>query len=248
MPKAKEYALRAITLNPDLSEAHTSLGIVLQEFEYDFHRAEAEYKRAIELNPNNSLAHQMYGALLSQLGRFADGDRHFRRALSLDPLSPMGSWIYPFALFLAKRYEESTDHARKLLELDSNFAAAYLILSFSNQMRGENERCVENYCRFLDMVGMTSASNAAKSGFESGGWQGFLEAMTSTGVRKAVTSYISAVYFAAAGDTDSALECLEESFAKREGHMVMLNVDPRFDDIRAEDGFQRLLSVVGFPK
>lgn len=249
MPKAKTAALRAITLNPDLSEAHTSLGIVLQEFEYDFHRAEAEYTRAIELNPNNSLAHQMYGALLSQLGRFADGENHFRRSLMLDPLSPMGSWIYPFGLFLAKRYDEAIHRANKLLELDPNFAAAYLILSFANQMQGDFADCSKNYCRFLDILGLPAVAEAGREGFDQNGWRGFLDAMTSLAVRQVVTSYISAVFFAAAGETNSALDCLEESLNKREGHMVMLGVDPRFDDaIRQEPRFRRLIEQIGFPK
>lgn len=247
MPKAKAAALRAITLNPDLSEARTSLGIVLQEFEYDFHRAEAEYKCAIELNPNNSLAHQMYAALLSQLGRFAEGEKYFRRSLALDPVSPMGSWIYPFGLFLAKKYDESTTRANKLLELDQNFAAAHLVLSFCNQMRGEFRECAENYCRFLDLLGLNAAARAADEGYDSNGWDGFLEAVTSPGVRKVTTSYISAVYFAARGDIPSALDCLEESFVKREGHMVMLGVDPRFDDsLREQPRFLRLIDRIGF--
>ncbi len=247
MPKAKEAALKAIELNPGLSEAHTSLAIVLQEFEYDFERAETEYKRAIELNPNNALAHQMYGALLAQLDRFEEAERRFKRSLALDPLSPMGSWIYPFGLFLARRYDESIERANKILELDGNFAAAYLILSFNYQMKGDTEASQENYCRFLEIFGLTEVAAAAREGFSRGGWDGFLHAMTTQEVRQCVTAYISAVYFTALGETDSALDSLEQSYELREGHIVMLNVDPRFDGIREHPRFQRLLEKVGFP-
>ncbi|MEQ1603371.1 MAG: hypothetical protein ABL999_00730 [Pyrinomonadaceae bacterium] len=247
MPKAKEAALKAILLNPELSEAHTSLGIVLQEFDYDFHAAETEYKLAIELNPNNALAHQLYGALLAQLGRFSEGERRFRNSLRLDPLSPMGSWIYPFGLFLERRFDESIDRARKILELDGRFAAAYLILSFAYQMKGDVEACKENYCSFLEIFGLTDAAAEARVGFDRDGWMGFLETMTAPHVRSSVTSYISAVYFAALGDNDAAIQCLEESLDKREGHMVMLNVDPRFDEIRPDPRFRKIIETIGFP-
>ncbi len=247
MPKAKEAALKAISLKPDLSEAHTSLAIVLQEFEYDFAAAEAEYELAIELNRNNALAHQMLGALLAQLDRFPEAERRFEHSLALDPLSPMGSWIYPFGLFLARRYDESIQRAEAILELESTFAAAYLILSFNYQMKGEFAACQENYCRFLEIFGLNDVASSARSGFEAGGWEGFLRAMTKPGVRS-VTAYISAVYFAALGEVDAALDRLEESYRLREGHVVMLNVDPRFDRIRTEQRFQELLMTIGFPQ
>lgn len=248
MPKAKQAALKAIALDPNSSEAHTSLAMELQEFEYDFAGAEAEYKLAIELNPNNSMAYQMYGSLLSQLDRFPEAERKFQRSLMLDPLSPMGSWIYPFGLFLSRRYDQSIERARKILELDENFGAAYLVLSFDYQMKGDHTACVENYCRFLEIIGLKRHAAEALAGFDRGGWEGFLRAMTHPDVGPAVTSYIKAVYLAALGDNTAALDCLEESYRLREGHIVMLKVDPRFDVIRSESRFQALLSAVGFPK
>jgi len=163
MPKAKEAAMKAISLDPNLSEAHTSFAIVLQEFDYDFQGAELEYKRAIELNPNNALAHQMYGAMLAQLGRFSEAERRFLNSLRLDPLSPMGSWIYPFGLFLERRFDESIERAGKILELDGCFAAAYLILSFAYQMKGDVEACKENYCSFLEIFGLTGPAVEARA-------------------------------------------------------------------------------------
>lgn len=248
MPKAKAASLKAIELDPDLSEAHTSLAIVLQEYEYDLVTAEAEYRRAIELNANNALAHQMLGALLTQLGRFPEGKTHFERSLELDPLSPMGSWIYPFGLFLARRYDDSIVRAEKILELDGNFAAAYLVLSFNYQMKGEVQKCADNYCRFLDLIGLWDVSAAARNGFADHNWEGFLRAMTAPEAKQKVTVYIQAVYFAALGELESAISCLERSYEIREGHMVMLNVDPRFDGLRKDERFRQLIEKIGFPE
>ena len=155
--------------------------------------------------------------------------------------------IYPFGLFLERRYDDSITRARKILELDENFAAAYLILSFAFHMKGDLDACTENYCRFLEIFGLTQIAAKARAGFQDSGWKGFLQAMTEADVRETVTSYISAVYFTALGDKDKAIECLEGSLEKREGHIVMLNVDPRFDFIRSDPRFQRIIKKVGFP-
>lgn len=246
MPRAKEAALKAIALDPTVSEAHTSYAIVLQEFDYDFAQAEAEYKRALELNQNNAMARQLYGGLLAQLGRFDEAESKFDEAQELDPLSLI-NWLHPFGLFLAGRYDDSLERARSILELDPNIPAAVLILSFDYQMKQDFAACVESYTRFLELCELPQVATLARSAFESDGWQGFLRAMTSPETRPAITSYIAAVYHAALGETDAAFTRLDESLDKREGHVVMLNADPRFEHLRDHPRFQRLLNTIGFP-
>ncbi len=247
MPKAKEAALKAISLDPDLSEAHSSLALVLQEFDFDFVQAEAEYKVAIELNPNNSMAYQYYGSWLAQMGQFEKAETMCLKSIELDPISPMGSWIYPFVLFLSRRYDDAIVNANKLLELDRDFSAAFLVLSFAHSMRSDFAASVEAYARFLELCGLPEVATTARKAFESDGWPGFLRAMTGSETRTSVSSYINSVHFATLDDTESALQSLKESFDKREGFLVMLNVDPRFDDIRSDARFQRIIDTVGFP-
>jgi adenylate cyclase len=247
MPKAKEAALQALALDPELSEACTSLAIVLQEFEYDFVQAESQYRRAIGLNPNNSMALQFYGALLAQLGRFCEAETNFRTALELDPLSTVGNWIYPFGLFLERRYDEAIYQGNRLLGIDPNFSPALLVLSFSHHMKQDHGACVENYTRFLELCALPEIAATSRAAFDAEGWQGFLRAMTVPEIQDLLTEYISAVYLNELDETDAALQCLQQSYDKREGHLVMLNVDPRFDNLRADERFQALIKAVGFP-
>ncbi len=248
MPSAKEAALKAISLDPDLSEAHMSLALVLQEFDNDFLQAEAEYKLAIKLNPNNAMARQLYGGFLAQMGRFEEAEVTFRTARALDPLSLI-NWLYPFGQFLAQRYDESIEQLSVILGLDPNISAAVLVLSFNYQMKQDFAACVETYTRFLELCALPEVAVLGRSAFEKDGWNGFLRAMTSEETRGDITSYIKAIFHAALGENDAALTHLELSYEKREGHVVMLNVDPRFDaDIRKEPRFQRLISLIGFPQ
>jgi len=87
MPKAKEAVLKALEIDPNLAEAHASLGQVAEYFDYDFATAEKEFRHAIELNPNYASAHQWFGEHLSALNRVDEALVEIRRALELDPMS-----------------------------------------------------------------------------------------------------------------------------------------------------------------
>ena len=94
--------------------------------------------------------------------------------------------------------------------------------------------------------GAPAIAAAGRKAFETKGWPGFLRAATEPAAQAAVTSYMAATYYDALGDDLSALRSLEESFDKREGHIVMLKVDPRFGNLRADTSFQTLLDKIGF--
>ena len=85
---AQAQALRALSLDPSLAEAHAVLGAVLQG-NWQFQASEAEFQRAIALDPSDSTAQQWYAEFLAHVGRFKEAEQHIDRALELDPLSPV---------------------------------------------------------------------------------------------------------------------------------------------------------------
>lgn len=247
MPKAKENALKALSLDDGLAEAHNSMGMVLQDYEYDFAEAESEFKRAIELSPNNPMPRQSYGILLTELERHDEASLQFHKALEVDPLSVVGNWIYSFCLFLAGNYDEALDRAQKTLDLDPNFGVAYLSLAFAYQMKGEYAASVEAYGKCSEVMGSPKNAAYIRESF-AGGWEAFLAAMTSPDRPLTFSSYIVAVFHATRGDKDGAFAELEASLAKRESHIVMMKVDPRFDVLRDDPRFSELLRKIGFPE
>lgn len=245
MPRAKAAALKALSLDDSLSEAHCSLGLVLQDHEFQFGAAERSYQKAIELNPNNPMAHQSYGQMLAQLGRHDEAEAEFKKALEVDPLSPVGNWGYGFGLFEARRYDECLEQSYKTLELDPNFAAAYLNLAFAYHMKTEYAESVKAYATFSELCGSPQTADVIRESFAAGGWEGFLRAMASVTAPAGLTAYIIAVFRAALGDLDGAISKLDEALAKREPHVVMLKVDPRFDALRSDPRFQGITDAVG---
>ena len=87
-PKAKAAAEKAIALDDNSAEAHTSLANFKLWYEYDWAGSEAEFRRAFALNPNYAFAHDQFGIGLSFQGRFDEAIAEGKRAAALDPLSP----------------------------------------------------------------------------------------------------------------------------------------------------------------
>ena len=98
MPLAREAALRALALDPELATAHVTLANVRLLFDYDWSAAEREYRRALEINPNLPEANLGYATYLGTLGRFDEAIARVKQAYRFDPLALESRnealWIY----------------------------------------------------------------------------------------------------------------------------------------------------------
>ena len=143
IPRAKAAAERAVTLDPMLSEAHSSLASIRAR-EYGWQDAERGFRRAIELNPSNALAHLELGAsVLVVQGRFEEGLKEVRRAVALDPLSPYVNTEFGRALVLAGRFPEAVDRLRKAITLDPSRNRPYNLLGRALYLQGNADEALK---------------------------------------------------------------------------------------------------------
>ncbi|HAF22791.1 MAG TPA: hypothetical protein DCK93_07725 [Blastocatellia bacterium] len=246
MPKGRDAALKALTLNDGLGEAHAALGFILTCYDYDFAGAEREYQRAIELSPNFVNAHQRYSLLLTLLGRHEESLAEARRGLEIDPLSLIANRGYGERLIEARRYEEAVAQLKKTLELDSNFPLAYSSLASVYQAQGDYAASVEAIAKSYELTGRPEYAALARESFAKGGWSGYLRAMLER--RLDLRAYTRATYHAALGERDKAFAELNKAYENREGGLIRLKVDPRLDPLRDDPRFQELLRRVGLPQ
>ena len=66
---------KALSLDPDLAEAHYALANLQLHNDYNFAGAEREYKRAIALSRNSAYMHDAFAAYLNGMGRFDEALR-----------------------------------------------------------------------------------------------------------------------------------------------------------------------------
>jgi tetratricopeptide (TPR) repeat protein len=113
-----QFEQRIGLLDDTLAEAHTSLAMVMYEYEFDWAGSEREFRRAIELNPNYAFTHDQYGYVLMFTGRFDESVAEMKRASELDPLSAGITMDLGFALLYQGKYAAANEQFCKALELD----------------------------------------------------------------------------------------------------------------------------------
>jgi serine/threonine-protein kinase len=143
VPNARAAINRALELDNRLAEAHTVLGKLKAENDWDWPGAEREFKQAIRLNPNSATAHHWYSLSLSIHGRASEAADQSGKAEQLDPISliiKVNSAILPA---YQRRYDESIKALNKILELDPNFYSAAMVLIQVQAMAGKYHECIE---------------------------------------------------------------------------------------------------------
>ena len=240
--KARNPALKALSLDDKLPEAHTSLGLVLLN-EYDITGAEHEFKRAIELNPNYATAHHWLALLLTILGKNEEALAEYRQALKIEPLSTVMSNAYAIGLFYARKYDESIAESKKSLEIDSTFLGPYGTIAAAYERKGDYARTIEYFAKGMELTKKFEEAATIRSSFAKGGWQGYLRSRLTD---QTLSPYILARIYLRLGDRDSAIAQLNKSFELREPILLRIKTDPRLDSLRSDPRFQELEHRIGF--
>jgi adenylate cyclase len=136
---------RAIELDPDLAEAHTSLGLILWEA-YDYPGAEREYQRALALNPSYAAAHHWYATLLEDEGRLEEALREMQLAEAADPLAGGYVGVLAGMLIDLKRFDEGFRKIQRLGALEPDSYRYHDALVQLYRARSELAQCLAE-CR-----------------------------------------------------------------------------------------------------
>ena len=131
MPMAKEAALRALSIDESVADAHFALAFVLDSYEWNWEAAEREYRRAVDLNPADTTARCIYARHLGCMGRADASVTGGRHAVEHDPLSSFTRQIFALILSLARRFDAAIAEARAGIELDRTYHPFYWNLGLS---------------------------------------------------------------------------------------------------------------------
>jgi TolB-like protein len=128
-PRMRPAAMRAITLDPFLAEAHSAMGSLYAR-DHDWTNARASFTKAIELEPTLTTAHTDFVLmLLLPLGQTAEALRVLDDALRADPLSLDVRRITALVQIDAEQYDGAIANARWVVQRDPQFPFAQLSLA-----------------------------------------------------------------------------------------------------------------------
>jgi tetratricopeptide (TPR) repeat protein len=139
MPRAQAHARKALEIDPLLGEAHCSLAMLENAWEWNSRQCDAEFRRCLELNPNYAMAIAKYAtSYLTPIGRFEEGVSWLKRALVLDPLSPLIHADYALNYGYRRLDEQFENEAARVLENDPAIVKLYWFLGMSYKRRMQN--------------------------------------------------------------------------------------------------------------
>ena len=252
--KAKDAALKALQLDPNLAEAHAALGKVLFFREIDLAGAMREYKRAIELNPNDATAHHWFGNdTLAALGRFEEAIAEGKRAIELDPLSTVINVDLGETLYYAHRYDEAERQMRKTLEIDPTSFYAHYNLGIVLQLKGDLPGAIAEYEKAKQLgdnplVSTLCAAAKAQAGDKDAALR-MLSDLDKISQHREVVGYLRALLYLSLSNKDEALRWLEQGFEERDGSNISwIKVDPLLDSLHGDPRFEALVQKVVAPK
>jgi serine/threonine protein kinase len=250
MPKAKAAATRALEIDDTLAEAHTSLGRVLQVYDWNWKDAEKEFKRAIELNPSYPVAHQWYGGYLERMGNIDGSISERKLALELDPLSTITNFELAQAFYFARNYDQAIEQFQRTLELDPSFPAAIQRLPAVYLQKGMYDEAIAKIQAAPESADMASTGEPGYA-YAASGRTKEARIMLDELKRRRDQQYISAVsialIYAGLGEKDEAFAWLEKGFEERAFQMQYLKVEPRWDGLRSDPRFVDLVRRIGLP-
>jgi TolB-like protein/DNA-binding winged helix-turn-helix (wHTH) protein/Flp pilus assembly protein TadD len=250
MPRARAAAQKALQLDEKLAEAHTSLALVAESYDYDWPAAEKEFRRAIELNPYYATAHQWYAEFLAWQGRFEEARAESERARQLDPLSVIIARDHAAVYYYSRQYDRAIEQSRAVLEMDPSLADWGLISS-SLVQQGK-------YAEALDEIERRRLTNdptrfwAYKANIY-GRWGRTADAEQALAKVKELIAHRLPdqsdrllLAYAGMGRKDEAIALLQNSYAKRSNVVLSIKVDPEYDPLRGDPRFQELLRRLRF--
>jgi TolB-like protein/Flp pilus assembly protein TadD len=252
-PKAKAAAMRAVTLDPSLSEPYAFLGWASFVFDWDWTTAESQYRRAIRLNPNDAAAHQNYALFLARMGRFDEAVREVKRRRELDPLSLGGNVDVGSVLHMARRDEEAIPWFRRVIEMDSSFPRAHWGLGLSLVQQRKYDDAIAELRRAVDLSGGGGGVMLGSLGYayavanHRSEALGIAESLKESSTRQYVPPAAVALVYSGLGDTEQAVRWLGKAEEVRDPWITSLKIEPMFDPLRSDPRFLDLLRRVGLP-
>ena len=249
-PKAEAAANRALAINPNLAEAHTSLAFVTYRYHLKWAEAEQHFKQAIALNPNYATAHQWYSSYLAALGRLDESVSEARTAHELEPFSLTIYSDYVRSLYYAGQLDQAHSEALKLYDMDRNFARAYYELGLVLEAQGKLEEAIAAFRNALksapdNVTAITALGHAEALAGKKADAERLIARLQELSKQQYVSPFQTAVIYAGLGDRKQALDWLEKSRAERFNWLPFLQVDPVFKNLRSEARFIELAKSLG---
>ncbi len=248
-PGAKAAAQKALELDDTLAEGHAILGWIAFWYEWNWSAAENHFRQALKLDPNEPESHLGYAHLLSNIGQHAEALAEVKRARELNPLHLLSNALEGLLLLNSGQAGAALESLQKSLALDAQFwmthfyfSAVYLEIGRFAESLAEAEAA-----RRLSggsTLAMAAAACALVKLRKRKGAKALLDELLQLSFSRYVPPYHIALLYNGLGETEETLAWLERGIEQRDPKMTFLQVDSKWNNLRATPGFKDIMQRV----
>lgn len=253
--EASRAVARAKEIDPDLPQVRMVAGNIALLYEWDWEKADTEFRMALALAPNDSHTHMEYALLLWCYGDFDRALVHAKKAVDLDPLSRLPMHHVGYSYLGNRQFKEAIEAFDRTLEVHTDWVWGNTKKAMALAYDGQHEAALKSAARAEELIargGETPLLRAwlgviyAKCG-ETAKAREALASMQATAEKQYVDPVELAEIFTALGEYDQALAMLERGYAERSPTMVWVTVLFIFDPLRDEPRFQAIIKNLAVP-
>jgi adenylate cyclase len=257
VPKWRALINKALEIDPALADSYLSQASISFYYDWDFAKAEREYRRALELSPDNPDAHWRYGNLLANCGRFQEAVAEGEKAVELDPLSLLAHFFLARFYGFARRFDESFEQVLKIIEIEPNFGGAYVQFGALYMLQEKYGEALKVYQKALALSGFNAAVISLLGacygvlGEKDKAYE-MLDRLSELKKKIYVSPFCMARIYAGLGKKEKAFEWLEKSFVERNGELIALKSEKLAylsgNSVIEDPRYQDLIQRVGLPQ
>jgi TolB-like protein len=253
--KARAAALKAVSLDDALPDAHAALGEVYLWYDWNWASAEREIQRALQLNPDSTDALRSSEVFLTLVsGKFDEAARAAQRILDLDPLNPFSRIQTIWVSFFSRRHEESVSRAKSLLDVSPNNFMGPFFLAANYAVTNSRDGVVAECGKIMSQLGGAYVMQAIGTCAWAQGLVGHTDEarrLLARLERPPAGIWLDPVVMAQAygglGEIDRAIDWCQKGLDERSPNMIYLKAGAHFDPLRSDPRFQKLVREMNFP-
>jgi len=250
--KVEKDIAAALSIDDKLAEARMLRANIEFQFDWDFARAEEDFKQVIALNPNYATGHYQYAWYLSMMGRTTDGLAEMKLAQQLDPVNPGTNIDICLPYTIARQFDQCIAQSRKTIEMFPNFRVAHMVLGNALFYKGdhsagleelEKAKAIEPTPHMLGDLGFANAKAGRKDEARK-----LLAELKDLSTQRYVAPYFIAMIYVGLDEKEEAFAWFEKAYQQRSFFLLFIKTDPMMDSVRSDPRFTDLMLRIGFPQ
>jgi serine/threonine protein kinase len=237
---ARRAAATALTLEPELADAHVAAAKVQMGYDWDWRGADASLRRALAFGPTNANVWVAAAVLAMNLGQRERALLFGHRAIELEPGLLAAHQFLALIHLVFGELEEAEIEARRMLTLSPESELSHCLLCWSAVQRSQLDRALEFAQKEKDqafrLTFLAIVYHARGSKVES-------DAALAELVRdhEAQASYQIAQVHGFRGEIDAAFIWLEWAYRRHDAGLGYTKVDPWLRQLHRDSRWPALL-------